>query len=332
MILLRTPDITRYVSSAKEETGKEEGSGPARRSRARRELFRTLRDISVAVIIVVVLLAGLYAYCGVWPPMVVIESSSMMHGSDSQLGVIDTGDLTLVKKVDGRDGIITYVEAANPKDPNYGFKTYGDFGNVVIYQKSGLAGTPVIHRAVAWLEYNATASDPANGVYKGDLPDIGVYAVTEYTVKGLLAWPRGEVDLPLTIHIQAIFANNARYTKPHDGFITKGDHNPVYAPSGAGADQEALQVSAGRYVESVRMEWVVGRAEGELPWFGLLKLWVSGQPSSTFPSSSSTGLVVTIILLLTVPFALDYFIARRRKLRKARREARREKKKRHDRH
>jgi len=37
------------------------------------------------------LLLVLYLFSGVWPPMVVIESSSMMHGEDSQVGVIDTG-------------------------------------------------------------------------------------------------------------------------------------------------------------------------------------------------------------------------------------------------
>jgi signal peptidase len=309
------------VKPVKDGKGDEDSPPRSKRERARREMLRTVRDISVAAIVVVVILAGLYAYCGVWPPMVVIESSSMMHGSDSQLGVIDTGDLTLVKKVQDRSEIITYVEAADPKDPNYGFKTYGDFGNVVIYMKSGQAGTPVIHRAIAWLEYNSSASDPVHNIYKGDLPDIGAYAVAEYTVKGLYTHPQDAARTPLTIHISTIFSNNARYGKPHDGFITKGDHNTIFT-NGAGADQELLQVSAGVLVEPVRMEWVVGRAEGELPWFGLLKLWISGQPTSTFPSSSATGLIVTIVLLVTVPVALDFLVARYRKRQKDRKQAR----------
>jgi signal peptidase len=309
------------VSPKKDRKKADEEAALSKREKTRRELFRTARDIIIAAAAVGIVLASLFAYCGVWPPMVVIESSSMMHGSDSQVGVIDTGDLTLVKKVAGRNEIVTYVEAANPKDPNYGFKTYGDFGNVIIYQKNGMGGTPVIHRAIAWLEYNATASDPAQNIFKGDLPDIGVYAVTEYTVKGLYTWPRGSGQTPLTIHISAIFQNNARFGAPHDGFITKGDHNIIF-PNGAGVDQEALEVYTGRRVEPVKIEWVVGRSEGELPWFGLLKLYVSGQPSSAFPSSSVTGLVVTIVLLVTVPFALDYLIPRLLKRRKERKEAR----------
>ena len=289
--------------------------------KSRRELVGTVREIAIAAAAVMILLAGLFAYCGVWPPMVVIESSSMMHGADSQVGVIDTGDLTLVKKVDDRGGIITYVEAANRRDPNYGFKTYGDLGNVIIYKKSGLAGTPVIHRAIAWLEYNATASNPAQGIYKGDLPDIGVYAVTVYTVKWLTSHPPDQAKTPLTIQIQAIFANNARHTTPHNGFITKGDHNHIFE-NGAGSDQELLKLPSGLNVEPVKLEWVVGRAEGELPWFGLLKLWLSGQPTSTFPPSSAQGLVVTIVLLVVVPVTLDLIVSRYLKRQKDRREAR----------
>ena len=304
----------------------EDDTPRSKRARARAELIHTARDIIVAAIAVVVLLAILFAYTGIWPPMVVIESSSMMHENDSQIGLIDTGDLTLVKKVDGRDDIVTYVEAANPKDPNYGYRTYGDFGDVIVYQKSGQAGTPVIHRAIAWLEYNASASDPAHGIYRGDLPDIGVYAVSEYTVKGLYSHPPDADKTELTIHIQDIFASCARHTTPHDGFVTKGDHNGIYnyPPNvfGKGVDQELLLVGRD-WVEPVKLAWVVGRAEGELPWFGLLKLWVSGQPTSTFPPSSSTGLVVTIVLLVTVPVALDFLIARYRKRRKGRKEARR---------
>lgn len=293
----------------------------SRRGRTRRDILRTVRDIVIAATAVIVLLAVLFAYSGVWPPMVVVESSSMMHGEDSQLGVIDTGDLTLVKKVDGRDGIVTYVEAASRRSPNYGLRTYGDLGNVIIYKKNGQAGTPVIHRAIAWLEYNATASDPGQGIYRGDLPDIGVFAKTEYTVEGLRSYYPGQAKVPLVIHISTILSQSARSSRPHDGFITRGDHNRI-SDNGAGVDQEALTIAQGVFVEPVRFEWVIGRAEGELPWFGLLKLWISGQPGSTFPPSSVQGLVVTIVLLVVVPVTLDLVITRYRKRRKARREAR----------
>jgi len=295
----------------------DDGKDPAsKRGRRRRELFNTVRDIIIAAFAVILLLGGLFAYCGVWPPMVVIESSSMMHGADSQLGVIDTGDLTLVKKADDRGGIVTYVEAANRRDPNYGFKTYGDLGNVIIYRKSGQAGTPVIHRAIAWIEYNRSASDPAHGAYRGDLPDIGAYGVSQYTVTGLKCYYSGfKADTPFVIDLSKIFSQMAQYTTPHDGFVTHGDNNVERV------DQQSLKVNE-RFVEPVKLEWVVGRAEGELPWFGLLKLWAGGQPTQTFPPSSVQGLVVTIVLLVVVPVSVDILIDRYRKRRKDRREAR----------
>src|SRR5436309_14754819 len=52
------------------------------------------RDLIVAVFIVVMFLAVIYAYVRVWPPLVVGESSSMQHSSlVSFLAVIDTGDM-----------------------------------------------------------------------------------------------------------------------------------------------------------------------------------------------------------------------------------------------
>jgi signal peptidase len=267
-----------------------------------------VRDIAIAGGAVAIFLLVLFAYAGVWPPMVVIESNSMMHGDDSRIGVIDTGDLTLVKKVNDRSDIVTYVEASSSRDPNHGFQTYGDFGNVIVYRKNGLAETPVIHRAIAWIEYNESASDPAQGIYRGDLPDIGVYNVSQYNVTGLRCYYNGYKGQPLVIHLSSIFSRMALYTKPHDGFVTHGDHNIEHV------DQESLQVD-GRYVQPVKLEWVVGRAEGELPWFGLLKLWVSGQSTGAFPKTSVQGLVATIILLVVLPVLIDYGIAiyRRRK-------------------
>src|SRR5438445_10602786 len=52
------------------------------------------RDLLVAAIIVVVFLAAIYAYARVWPPLVVVESSSMQHSrQETVLGVLATGDM-----------------------------------------------------------------------------------------------------------------------------------------------------------------------------------------------------------------------------------------------
>jgi len=271
-----------------------------------------VRDVAVSAGIVVIILVSLFAYTGVWPPMVVIESNSMMHGGDGQIGVIDTGDLTLVKSIKDRHDVVTYVEATCATDPHHGFKTYGDFGNVIIYRKNGLAETPVIHRAIAWIEYNASASNSPSS-YRGDIADIHVFNVDQYTFYGV-----GYQNQSITISLQRIFASSATSTSraPHSGFVTHGDHNPNKV------DQESLSVQKGGMVEPVKASWVVGRAEGELPWFGLFKLWITGHNAATFPESSKNGLITTVFLLIAVPITVDFAISWNKKRKENRKELR----------
>jgi signal peptidase len=295
-----------WRADGKEENDREEGQ-----KKISRGVLEAVRDVLVSVGVLIIVLASLYAYCGVWPPMVVVESNSMMHGSDSQIGVIDTGDLTLVKAIHDRSDVITYVEARNSKDPNHGFQTYGDYGSVIVYRKNGLADTPIIHRAMAWIEYNATASVLARS-YRGDIPDIGVYNVSSYT----LPYGVGFRNITVTMDLAGIFEATSTSRAPHGGFVTLGDNNR------GSIDQLNLKDQGGRRVEPVRTEWVVGVAQGELPWFGLFKLWVSGQDMSTFPPSSSTGLVLTIVVLVAVPLAADYLYSMWKKKRGDRKDIR----------
>ncbi len=268
-----------------------------------------LKDVAVSGSIVGIILLVLYLFSGVWPPMVVIESSSMMHGPDSQVGVIDTGDLTLVQKVDDRSDIVTYIEATCRTSTKYGFKEYGEYGSVIVYKKNGKAETPVIHRAMAWVEYNASASDPSRHYFRGDLPDIGVYNVSEYYLDVTSYRPQNYLKKErMVIQISAIFAATTTSAVPHSGFITKGDHNIPYA------DQWVLYLEGGIRVEPVKLAWIVGKAQGELPWFGLFKLWITpGHDSKSFPPSSVRDLIITIIILVALPVVLDYLWDRRKR-------------------
>jgi len=275
-------------------------------------VLAVIRDISISAFIVIMILVSLYAYTGVWPPMVVIESNSMMHGDDSEIGIIDTGDLTLVKAIHDRHDVVTYLEATCATNPNHGFKTYGDFGNVIVYRKNGLPETPVIHRPLAYIDYNATASNPPL-VYCGDILDIGIHNVTEYTITNV-----GYQKLTIKIDLNAIFKRSVASTSraPHGGFITVGDHNQ------GSIDQLNLKTLNQSPVEPVKVDWVVGKAEGELPWFGIFKLWISGHAASTFPNSSVNGLVTTVILLIVIPIVIDLVLSRRKKRKESRRELR----------
>ena len=70
-----------------------------------------LREGMLAAGLVGLLLGSMFLATGSFPPMVVVESGSMMHDlDDGAVGSIDPGDLILVMNPD-RVEIITYVEA-----------------------------------------------------------------------------------------------------------------------------------------------------------------------------------------------------------------------------
>ncbi|MBP5685666.1 MAG: S26 family signal peptidase, partial [Candidatus Methanomethylophilaceae archaeon] len=74
-----------------------------------KETRNTLIVISVVLVLLIGGYAGIKAYSGVSPPFTVINSGSMMHSSDSQIGIIDTGDMIVVKDPDTVT-IHTYVD------------------------------------------------------------------------------------------------------------------------------------------------------------------------------------------------------------------------------
>ena len=327
---------------AKRKMGK--AADKARADRRRKRQFRAqligfAKDIMVAMLIVVIVMASLYAYSGgIWPPMVVVESESMMHGTDSHVGTIDTGDLTLVKKIGSRSDIVTYVEgrpsynvayeeagvaakAETFKGAHAGFSNYGDYGDVIIYEKNGRTDeTPVIHRAMVWFEPNTTpacvAKLPMGYVGGGDFPDIknanhphGLKCIVTLTIQKV-----GYKKDQLIIHSNRIVSNaNAVEGKPFAGFLTHGDHN------GAGngtfyCDQESLGDLHGMQLAPIKVNWVVGKAVGELPWFGALKL-VASKTTTTdqIPPSSWKGLITTIVLIIVIPFIIDIVVAQYQK-------------------
>jgi signal peptidase len=266
----------------------------------KRYAISLMRDILIAVIVMSIIIGSLWLYTGNWPPMVVIESSSMMHGGDSHIDTIDTGDLVLVKDISDRDNIKTYVEG---KQSNY--KTYGSYGDVIIFRKNGQDDTPVIHRVVVWIEYNEsghhTLNNNNNRIVKNgsfDIPSLGKYNEPVIYIPNY--YPN---NINLTINLDQILNNFDRLgLKPHSGFLTKGDNNN-------GIDQSSsLKDAKGRPVEPVKIDWVVGKAEGELPWFGLIKLYVGGetsQPDKTPPPTSVKMLILCITLIVVIPIILD---------------------------
>ncbi len=254
-----------------------------------------IRDIIIAVIVMIIIIGSLYGYTRNWPPMVVVESNSMMHDTDSSIDVIDTGDLVLVKKIEDKDEITTYVEG---RLSNY--KTYGTYGDVIIFRKNNLDDTPVIHRAVVWIEYNESGQNNFN-----DLRDMGSFDVPSMRLYDVTEIPLGTYvphNINMTFNLRPILENFKNTNKkPHGGFLTKGDNNDRI-------DQTSLTDNQGLLVEPILVNWIVGKAEGELPWFGLIKLYISGDTNndaSKPPETSQRMLIISIFLIIFIPILLD---------------------------
>lgn len=271
-----------------------------------------LRDAGIAMAFVASILLAMYAYTGLWPPLVVVESDSMMHSDDniSYLGAIDTGDLVLVKDVDSVGDIETYMEGVSSRH-----KTYGDFGDVVIYKKYGSdAYTPIIHRAMVYLEWNpdtdgymceALQRAPSDKWSTSDPDDTWDHLTSTLTITNV-----GYRSQSVYIDIGRIISDY-RGTTPGDGFVTKGDHNIAI-------DQSQGGTLGSRPVD---ITWVVGKARGEIPWFGLLKLWFTDSLASEAPANSVRNLYISLALIIVAPIAADVLLTYRIRKKIAKRRA-----------
>ncbi|MFB6222755.1 MAG: S26 family signal peptidase [Haloarcula sp.] len=150
-----------------------------------------------------VLLVGvlLFAVSGVWPPLVAIESPSM----DPH---IKEGDLVFVmaeERFSGPGAHHGVVTAANDN----GYTKFQQTGDVIVYEPNGNGQqTPIIHRAMLWVEEDENWYDRANEDYVG-----GADNCDELT------------SCPAE----------------HRGFITKGDNNGRYDQVGSSRISEPVK-------------------------------------------------------------------------------------------
>jgi signal peptidase len=277
---------------------------PSRQS-STSDWWSKLKPYIIAPLVFIIVVAGIFAYSGVWPPMVVIESKSMQHGDLSSIGVIDTGDIVVVKSVSSSDEVVTYLEGvAN------GRSTYGEAGEVVIYYKSGM-NKPIIHRAICDLEYNSTGGG-------FDIPELAsvpesMWSVPEgpgvwWNLKDTLElYDVGFLDVTVIIDLGAMldYMSSPAYSgEPHGGLITMGDNNYYTGANGTLLGKyDQRWMSAVR--EPIKSEWIVGRASGELPWFGLIKLYATGSAPDYTPENSKVNLVASLALIIGLPIAID---------------------------
>ena len=306
------------MGSKERERRRRAGSRETKKDRKTKGIVKSakqfLLDLAFAGVIVLAIMGGLFAYSGVWPPLVVVESGSMQHdersGVRSSIGVIDTGDLVVVKRASTQDEIVTYVRGRG-QGAN-GHATYGEFGDVIVYRKNGGGATPVIHRAFLRVQWN-------DQTLSWDVPELqNLKYGNDWTRDG---GPQGFTDFERFDGIDAekkshkAIINYVGYSKRNitinfwwlepgtTGYITLGDN----AETNKRPDQAiGSGISDGK---PVKFEWVVGVARGEIPCFGLIKLFVGNSfDKSNYEKSPNgqkwcaLGMVVTII---AVPLVYD---------------------------
>lgn len=260
-------------------------------------VVKSLRGFIIAAAIVLIIIGALVLYSGAWPPLVVVESRSMQHSNaESFIGVVDTGDMVILKKVGGIGEIRPYLDSLAD-----GYQTYGEYGDVVIYKPYGSdSRTPIIHRALLRMDYNASGGG-------FDIPVLGEIPSTMWSViGGPKDWHNMKSEIVLTgigynqvsvrLNLSLMLSHFAQLGMvPFGGLVTLGDNN-----------QGIVDQSTDICWTPVRADWVDGVARGELPWFGLLKLWITGPtPDGPVPENSKTDLFVSLGLLIGGPIAID---------------------------
>jgi len=151
-----------------------------------------VRDVVTSVLAVALVGAYLFAVSGVWPPLVAIETGSMEPN-------MNVNDLVFVMETDrfppdaahGGTGVVTARTGSET-----GYHQFNGDGDVIIFAPNGRTdATPVIHRAMFWVNESENWYDKVDESYVGSADSCA------------------DID---------------SCPAPHDGFITKGDANPQY--------------------------------------------------------------------------------------------------------
>lgn len=235
----------------------------------------------VGIVIVAAVFLGLVYFVkensGVNPPFTVIESQSMQHSDNSEVGIIDTGDMIYVKDP-SKTEIISYVDGSKT-----GYRTFGDYGSVIIYRIP--TGNPIIHRAIVWIEWDAD-NDCWN------IPSFKEYDQSLWNIDGGHEYTNITEGMKLQMNFQSDYRNlvNVSFTfdenDKHSGYLTLGDNNSGFDQSGKTS-----------LVENERIKSV---ADAEIPWLGVIKLFVNGKGSNVerYASNSVDCLFVFFVTMI----------------------------------
>ena len=271
-----------------------------KRAGKERGAVQTVIDALVALALAGGIFLAMFGFSGNWPPLVVVESESMQHSqTDSYIGTMDTGDLVMNKKVGTVSEVVTYLAG---KESNH--TAFGSYGDVVIYWRDGDKSlTPIIHRVVLYLTANDDGSFAApelqqhtEGIGYDFIDSTDSWSqITDDIVIHHYGYNDQELNIPISTMIGYA---HIKGTALHDGFVTKGDFNQE-------VDQR-LGITKNR--EPVPFDWIVGKAVGELPWVGVIKLWFTNTLPGDTPANSIMSIEICIAAIIAIPVASEAYI------------------------
>lgn len=287
--------------------------------------FPALREAMAIATFLILLATVLWGATGqTFPtqsPVVVVESESMMHcdppylqggGRNCQraddvrygrIGTIDPGDLIFVRDIDGRADVEAWADAVGRCDSRHtdfqdalrcgcdGRDGFGACGDVIIFRKSNVdQTTPVIHRALFWLEVHG------NRTYSVDLPEAWGCTDLEYvplrsSSEDGHSQPDSALDRSTCLNRLGAGSLSTQIDElgPEDsGFITRGDNN-----GHADQAQNAIEPLP------VKPSQILGKARGEVPWLGLVKLFATDLVSPREDYQKAPG-DVKVLMWLTL--------------------------------
>lgn len=259
-----------------------------------------LRDYVYIALAVGVGFGGLYVVTGSWPPVVAVQSNSMMHVNATEysfgegdtraegvgfgrLGTLDPGDLVLVDGVDSLDEVDTYAGSDG--------ESYGRPGDVVVFRHVGQgADLTVMHRAMAKVTVDGEGTNRTYTVQWTDewSPPPEQLATCsrepEYTctfdARGVFLPEIGVYECPSgSGPSRSGGLGSQRCANPQPkpflgpGLLTKGDN----VVTNSGADQAPpRRGQKALNPQPVALEQIRGVARGEVPALGLFKVAFSG--------------------------------------------------------
>ena len=251
-----------------------------------------VRGIFFILVLILIVFFLLWTYTGQWfaQPLVVIESGSMehtppMYSTDppfGRLATIDAGDLLLSKKVMTRKDITVHGGNFGGAQAENGWKSYGDYGDAIIFFPDGhMDEISVVHRAMCWVDVKDLGSER-----RYTIQEFGIYNQSSLG-------PIPELGLDYTV--------TPNWT--HSGFLTKGDNNKIFDNL---ANQGIYQST-----QPIKVEWIEGKARGEIPWFGTINLLLADIVSGTNKVNNVHEdclicLIVVIISIASIILLIDF--------------------------